>query len=92
MGNVGARRRNGGDRGYALRTYDRFRRIVKFPMVSGARAMTMYGRQHRMNVGTIIEDPMINVRQVSFLKASDNKRLMRPGRKLGEMEEYFFRC
>jgi ATP-dependent helicase Lhr and Lhr-like helicase len=33
---------------------------------------------------------MIAVRMVSFIKASENKRLMRPGRKLGEMEEYFF--
>jgi ATP-dependent Lhr-like helicase len=27
---------------------------------------------------------------VSFIKGAENKRLMRPGRKLGEMEEYFF--
>jgi ATP-dependent Lhr-like helicase len=76
--------------GYALRTYDRFRRIVKFPDGVWRARNDDVRRQHRMNVGTIIEEPMVSVRQVSFLKASDNKRLMRAGRKLGEMEEYFF--
>jgi ATP-dependent Lhr-like helicase len=33
---------------------------------------------------------MISVRMVSFFKGGEGKRLMRPGRKLGEMEEYFF--
>ena len=76
--------------GYALRTYDRFRRIVKFPDGVWRARNDDVRRQHRMNVGTIIENPMIGVRQVSFLKGGEGKRLMRPGRKLGEMEEYFF--
>ena len=76
--------------GYALRTYDRFRRIVKFPDGVWRARNDDVRRQHRMNVGTIIENPMIGVRQVSFFKGGEGKRLMRPGRKLGEMEEYFF--
>ncbi|OYX51387.1 MAG: DNA ligase-associated DEXH box helicase [Alphaproteobacteria bacterium 32-64-14] len=76
--------------GYALRTYDRFRRIVKFPDGVWRARNDDLRRQHRMNVGTIIENPMIGVRQVSFFKGVEGKRLMRPGRKLGEMEEYFF--
>ena len=81
--------------GYALKTYDRFRRIVKFPDGVWRARNDDIRRQHRMNVGTIIENPMISVRLVSFLKgqtpgSAEAKRLMRAGRKLGEMEEYFF--
>ncbi|MDP3737615.1 MAG: ligase-associated DNA damage response DEXH box helicase [Hyphomonadaceae bacterium] len=76
--------------GYALKTYDRFRRIVKFPDGLWRARNDDVRRQHRMNIGTIIEDPMISVRIVSFMKGGEGKRLMRPGRKLGEMEEYFF--
>jgi ATP-dependent Lhr-like helicase len=76
--------------GYALKTYDRFRRIVKFPDGVWRARNDDVRRQHRMNIGTIVEDPMISVRLVSFLKGGEGKRLMRPGRKLGEMEEYFF--
>ncbi len=77
--------------GYALKTYDRFRRIVRFPDGIWRARNDDIRRQHRMNIGTIIEDPMISVRMVSFLKgAGEGKKLMRPGRKLGEMEEYFF--
>ncbi len=76
--------------GYALKTYDRFRRIVKFPDGVWRARNDDVRRQHRMNIGTIVEDPMISVRLVSFMKGGEGKRLMRPGRKLGEMEEYFF--
>jgi ATP-dependent helicase Lhr and Lhr-like helicase len=76
--------------GYALKTYDRFRRIVRFPDGIWRARNDDVRRQHRMNVGTIVEDPMISVRLVSFTKGLEGKRLMRPGRKLGEMEEYFF--
>jgi ATP-dependent helicase Lhr and Lhr-like helicase len=77
--------------GYALKTYDRFRRIVKFPDGIWRARNDEIRRQHRMNIGTIIEDPMISVRMVNFVKgASAGTKLMRPGRKLGEMEEYFF--
>ena len=76
--------------GYALKTYDRFRRIVRFPDGIWRARNDDVRRQHRMNIGTIVEDPMISVRLVSFMKGSEGKRLMRPGRKLGEMEEYFF--
>ncbi len=77
--------------GYALKTYDRFRRIVRFPDNIWRARNDDVRRQHRMNIGVIVEDPMISVRMVSFVRGSNpEKRLMRPGRKLGEMEEYFF--
>jgi len=77
--------------GYALKTYDRFRRIVRFPDGVWRARNDDVRRQHRMNIGVIVEEPMISVRMVNFVKGSDpEKRLMRAGRKLGEMEEYFF--
>ena len=77
--------------GYALKTYDRFRRIVRFPDGIWRARNDDVRRQHRMNIGVIVEEPMISVRMVNFVKGTDpDKRLMRPGRKLGEMEEYFF--
>jgi len=74
-----------------LKTYDRFRQDRAFPDgVWRARNDDVRSR-HRMNIGVIIESPMISVRMVSFYKGADaDERLMRPGRKLGEMEEYFF--
>lgn len=80
--------------GYALRTYDRFRRIVRFPDGVWRARNDDVRRQHRMNVGTIVADPMVTVRLASFIggRREGQTRLsaLRPGRKLGEMEEYFF--
>ncbi|MEM8772701.1 MAG: ligase-associated DNA damage response DEXH box helicase [Pseudomonadota bacterium] len=70
--------------GYALKAYERYRRIVKTPegryRIRDKRAAQSY----RMNVGTIVEAPAVNIRMAS------SKGPKRPGRKLGEMEEWFF--
>ncbi len=70
--------------GYALKRYERYRRIVKTEdgmyRIRDKRA----AQQYRMNVGTIVEAPAVNVR----LGSAKNPK--RPGRKLGEMEEWFF--
>ncbi|MEZ5937507.1 MAG: ligase-associated DNA damage response DEXH box helicase [Hyphomonadaceae bacterium] len=78
--------------GYALRTYDRFRRIVKFPDGIWRARNDDVRRRHRMNVGTIVESPMVAVRmaQITSAVGGQARRVIRPGRKLGEMEEYFF--
>ena len=79
--------------GYALKTYDRFRRIVKFPDKMWRARNDDVRRQHRMNVGAIVEDPMVTVRLASYVGSrapGEVKRMLRAGRKLGEMEEYFF--
>jgi len=69
--------------GYALRTYDKFRRIVQteggFWTARDARAR----QQHRMNVGAIVSPGMINIR------IGGGKRPM-GGRKIGEAEEGYF--
>ncbi len=69
--------------GYALRTYDKFRRIV--PGQGGLwRARNAQAvLAHRMNVGAIVSPAMINVR------IGGGKRPM-GGRKVGEAEEGFF--
>jgi ATP-dependent Lhr-like helicase len=70
--------------GYALKRYERYRRIVKTEdglyRIRDKRAAQAY----RMNVGTIVEAPAVNIRLAS------KKGPKRPGRKLGEMEEWFF--
>jgi ATP-dependent Lhr-like helicase len=79
--------------GYALRSYDRFRRIVRLPPDGLWRARNdEVRRAHRMNIGVIVESPMVSVRMAAFVGAGGEggRRVMRAGRKLGEMEEYFF--
>jgi ATP-dependent Lhr-like helicase len=65
--------------GYALKTYDRFRRIVKGPdgLWRARNADTV--RRHRMNVGAIVSPATLNVRIAM--------RGNRGGRKIGEVEE-----
>src|SRR5690606_29771084 len=65
--------------GYALRPYDRFHRLKRIGQ-SWTVAAPVIARQYRMNVGTIVESPMLKVRLGS---------LRAPGRVLGEVEEYF---
>lgn len=69
--------------GYALRTYDKFRRIV--PGQDGLwRARNAQAvMQHRMNVGTIVTAATVNVR------VGGGKRPV-GGHKVGEAEEGFF--
>ncbi len=70
--------------GYALRTYDRFRRIIKtedglYKVRDGLTA-----QRHRMNVGAIVDTPMLSIRVASV---RSNKKV--GGRKIGEMEESY---
>ncbi len=78
--------------GYALKAYERFRRIV--PAGEG-KMKIRDGRavqQYRLNVGTIIEAQTITLRLGSIRKGKDGKaysQLKRLGRKLGTVEEWF---
>ncbi len=64
------------DGGYALRAYDRFKRLTHGPdglwRVSHPRFVT----QHRLNAGIIVDAPVLNVR-------------FKNGRTLGTVEEFF---
>ena len=64
--------------GYALRAYDRFRRIVEEPPGQGRwrLARPVIAQQHRMNAGVIVEQPLMDVR-------------FKSGRRLGTVEEGF---
>jgi ATP-dependent Lhr-like helicase len=90
--------------GYALRAYDRYRRIVQDAHTGRWRARNPgIAQQHRMNVGAIIESEMLEVRLAS--RGMDRRRLagqrgvagegaggpypLTPGRRLGRIEEYF---
>lgn len=107
--------------GYALKTYDRFHRIVRRPDGLWVARTPRDKQAHRMNIGAIVEAPMLNVRLASFAGqhsppppagevprrggwgkpsgaispasaaggGGDTRRVLRAGRKLGEMEEYF---
>lgn len=69
--------------GYALRTYDKFRRIVRNADGLWTARNAQARQQHRMNVGAIVSPGMINIR------IGGGKRPM-GGRKIGEAEEGYF--
>ena len=62
--------------GYALGTYERFRRLSRDAEGRYRVASQAHARRYRMNMGTIVEAPTIQVR-------------LKRGRVLGEVEEYF---
>ncbi|WDR07068.1 ligase-associated DNA damage response DEXH box helicase [Devosia rhodophyticola] len=79
--------------GYALRAYERYARLRKTPAGLWRIANPQVVQQYRLNVGTIIEEPMVRVRLVrarGFKKGQTTGPIGRGGRVLGEMEEYFF--
>ncbi|HEY8571736.1 ligase-associated DNA damage response DEXH box helicase [Phenylobacterium sp.] len=65
--------------GYALKTYDRFRRIVKGQDGLWRVRNHMIAQQHRLNVGAIVSPAMLAVR-IGGRRGS-------AGRKIGEIEE-----
>ncbi|TNE56677.1 MAG: ligase-associated DNA damage response DEXH box helicase [Alphaproteobacteria bacterium] len=78
--------------GYALRTYERFRRLAKTPEGKYRVAHPSVAQKYRLNVGTIVAAPLIKVRVVKQRPQKDGrpgKPLFRGGRYLGEVEEYF---
>jgi ATP-dependent Lhr-like helicase len=65
--------------GYALKTYDRFRRIVKGPDGLWKVRNAQIAQRHRLNVGAIVSPAVLSVRMAG--------RGGRGGRKIGEVEE-----
>jgi ATP-dependent Lhr-like helicase len=62
--------------GYALKAYDRFRRLTRDPDGRWRISNPKIAAQHRLNAGIIVEAPMLTVR-------------FRNGRRLGTVEEGF---
>jgi len=74
--------------GYALRTYDRFARIVRDREGRWRVRDAATAQRHRMNVGTIVAAATLNVRVASG--RSGPSRQLVGGRKIGEAEETYF--
>ena len=70
--------------GYALKRYERYRRIVREADGSYRIRDKRAAQQYRMNVGTIVEAPTLNVR------LAIGRNVKRAGRVLGTAEEWFF--
>jgi len=66
--------------GYALKTYDQFRRIVKGQDGLWRARNAQIAQRHRLNAGAILSPAVLSVR-ISI------GRSQRPGRKIGEIEE-----
>ena len=79
--------------GYALRAYERYARLKQNPDGKWRLSHPQVAQQYRLNIGTIIEEPMVRVRLVRA-RGQKQGRTTGPigagGRVLGEMEEYFF--
>jgi ATP-dependent Lhr-like helicase len=70
--------------GYALKRYDRYARLRKTPEGKWRVAHPNVAQQYRLNVGVIVEDPMVDIR----LQAR-GRPTGAGGRVLGQLEEYF---
>lgn len=79
--------------GYALGTYEKFRRIAKGRDGVWRPRNRDVAQRWRMNVGAIVEAPLLKVRLATPRKGPDGKpgsqRASYGGRVLGEIEEHF---
>lgn len=69
--------------GYALRTYEQYRRIAPGPDGRWAATGPAVVQRHRMNTGAIVTDGTLSVRIAG-------KKTLGTGRKVGEAEESYF--
>jgi ATP-dependent Lhr-like helicase len=72
--------------GYALKSYERYARIRKRADGLWRISNPQVAQQYRLNIGTIIEAPMLNVRMTSRKNGALSSR---GGPPLGKVEEYF---
>jgi ATP-dependent Lhr-like helicase len=72
--------------GYALANYERYAKLTKTTEGLYRLAHPRIAQQYRLNVGTIVEAPMIRVR---LARAKGGGTALAAGRILGEVEEYF---
>ncbi len=77
--------------GYALKSYERFAKIRLGKDGKWRVATPRLAQQYRMNVGTIVEEPMLKVRLGRARQRQPGAAAapVRGGRVLGEVEEYF---
>src|SRR5690606_128786 len=72
--------------GYALRTYERYARIRRLKDGRWRISHPSVAQQYRLNVGTIVEEPMLSVR---LIRRRAPGGAARGGMVLGQVEEYF---
>ena len=72
--------------GYSLRSYERYARIRQTTEGRWRVSNPHIAQQYRLNIGTIIESPMLNIRLV---KRNARGTLGRGGMSLGKVEESF---
>jgi ATP-dependent helicase Lhr and Lhr-like helicase len=70
--------------GYALKRYDRYARLRQTPEGLWRIAHPRLAQQYRLNVGVIVEEPMVEIRLQSRGRPTGAG-----GRVLGQLEEYF---
>lgn len=70
--------------GYALKRYDRYARLRRTPEGLWRVAHPDIAQQYRLNVGVIVEEPMIDI-----VLQTKGRPTGSGGRKLGHLEEYF---
>ena len=77
--------------GYALKSYERFARIRQDKEGRWRVANPRVRQSYRLNVGTIVEEPMLKVRLVRSRSGGTGSTgaIARGGRMLGQIEEYF---
>ena len=77
--------------GYALKAYERFAKLRPGPEGTLRVANGRVAQQYRLNVGTIVDTPVIRVRLTAARggKSSGQARSLMGGRVLGEVDEYF---
>lgn len=75
--------------GYALKTYDRYARLKQDKDGRWRVAHPKVAQQYRLNVGTIVEAPMLKVRLVRSRADGRRTPVGRGGRILGQIEEWF---
>ena len=71
--------------GYALGSYEQWRRLRMTPEGLWRIAAPRYAQRLRMNIGTIVEAPVMTVRLVK----NAGRRAIMGGKVLGEIEDYF---
>ena len=74
--------------GYALRAYDRFAKLKLADDGTLRVANPKIVQQYRLNIGTIVDTPMLKVRLVSG-KGRGSASSLQGGRVLGDIDEYF---
>ena len=76
--------------GYALRTYERFARIVRTPDGRWKVRNQTLAQKHRMNVGAIVSAGTLNIKVAHRRGGGTGAARWSAGRKVGEAEEWYF--